>query len=366
MKPIISQEQLDRVAAPLSQAWTLPPAAYTDPLVFEQETAEIFRQEWTCVARLEQVPAVGDFMCADLFGQPIVIVRSAEQEVKVMSSVCLHRAMPVVEGSGNATRFVCPYHHWTYELDGRLRSAPMMQDVDGFIASDHQLPELKTEVWLGFVFVSLNPNAEPVAPQLEGLSEKLAAHNFAGKEIVETIEFDSPWNWKILVENFMEAYHHIGPHAATFEPIYPARQSFAEGGDYYALLRMPAKDTGPDHPEIPATTELLAGVVFPMFLFAASEHSGIWYQLEPTSASEMRLRIHVLQAPHEYAAMTDEERVMQRELVKAIHLEDIGVNEGPWRGLQAPLTTQGRLSKYEEAIWRLNQYWLSRMVKVLI
>ncbi|MFN3237672.1 MAG: aromatic ring-hydroxylating oxygenase subunit alpha, partial [Pseudomonadales bacterium] len=205
MKPIISQEQLDRVAAPLSQAWTLPPAAYTDPLVFEQETAEIFRQEWTCVARLEQVPAVGDFMCADLFGQPIVIVRNAEREVKVMSSVCLHRAMPVAEGSGNATRFVCPYHHWTYELDGRLRSAPMMQDVDGFIASDHQLPELKTEVWLGFVFVSLNPNAEPVAPQLEGLSEKLAAHNFAGKEIVETIEFDSPWNWKILVENFMEA-----------------------------------------------------------------------------------------------------------------------------------------------------------------
>ncbi len=362
----ISKIHIKNIEAPLEQAWTLPPAAYTDPVVFDLEVDNIFKQDWTCVARVEQVETVGDYLSVDLFGQPIVVVRPSENELKAISRVCLHRAMPVVEGSGNATRFVCPYHKWTYELDGQLRSAPMMQGAAGFDPAECRLPELKLEIWLGFVFVSLNPDAPPLAESLADLDRALAPHGFEQKKIVDTIEFDSPWNWKLLVENFMEAYHHIGPHSETFEPIYPARESFTQGSEHWSLLRMPAKDTGPDHPEVPAMSELLAGVVFPMFLFAASEHSGIWYQLEPSSEREMRLRIHILQEPEVFAAMNEEEKTMQRELVRAIHLEDIGVNEGPWRGMQAPLTTQGRLSLFEASIWQLNQYWLRHMRAALM
>lgn len=365
MTTLIDEQELVRVAAPLAEAWTLPPAAYTSGTIFQKEVTQIFHQDWSCVGRVEQVANVGDFVSVDLFGQPIVVVRVAADEIKVLSRVCLHRAMPIVEGEGNATRFVCPYHKWTYELDGRLRSAPMMQGVAGFETDNCSLPELKVELWLGFIFVNLSLEAERLSPKLAELSDDLAIHNFAGKEIVETIEFDSPWNWKLLVENFMEAYHHIGPHAETFEPLYPARASFVEGGEQWSLLRMPAKDSGPDHPEQPDMSELLAGVVFPMFLFAASAHSGIWYQLEPSSESAMRLRIHILQEPEVYAAMSEEERVMHRELVRAIHLEDIDVNQGPWRGMQAPLTRQGRLSLFEEAIWQLNQYWLGKMEDAL-
>lgn len=365
MAGVIDEAELIKLAAPLEEAWTLPPAAYTDSSIFQLEQENIFSKDWICVARVEQLPAKGDFMSIDLFQQPIVLVRTNDDEIKALSRVCLHRAMPVCEGSGHATRFVCPYHKWTYELDGQLRSAPMMQGVKGFEPADCRLPELKLECWLGFVFVSLNPDAKPLAPELSGLADALAIHEFDKKQIVDTIEFDSPWNWKLLVENFMEAYHHIGPHSETFEPIYPARESFTNADALWSLLRMPVKDSGPDHPELPASSELLAGVVFPMFLIAASEHSGIWYQLEPGSEREMRLRIHILQEPESFEAMTEEEKVMHRELVRAIHLEDIGVNEGPWRGMQAPLTKQGRLSLFEASIWQLNQYWLRHMASAL-
>lgn len=361
MADIITSSEIQKAKQPLAKAWTLPPAAYTSAEVYQLEKENIFQRDWMCVARVEQVKNQGDFVCFDWFDQPIVVVRTQTDEIKALSSVCVHRAMPVVEGQGNTNRFVCPYHKWTYELDGSLRSAPMMQGVEDFETKDCRLPELKCEVWLGFIFVSLNPDADALGPQLKELADDLSIHHFEDKEIVDTIEFDSPWNWKLLVENFMEAYHHTGPHANTLEPIYPARESFTEGGALWSLLRMPVKDTGPDYPEQPEETELLAGVVFPMFLFAASTHNGIWYQLEPNGHDGMNLRIHLLQNAEAYAQLNDEEKTVHREITRTVHLEDIGVNQGPWKGLHAPMAKQGRLSLFEESIWQLNQFWLQRL-----
>lgn len=369
LEQIIPAQARQRFTAPLQQAWTLPPDAYLDDRVFDAEVAEIFSKDWLCVARAEQLPNPGDYICVDLIKQPIVITRDMHGELHAMSTICLHRAMPVVTGSGNGTRFVCPYHHWTYELDGGLRSAPMMDGVEGFEPSSCSLPRLALEQWHGFVFVNMNSNAEPLAPQLKGLEALTKDYEFENLEVVETIEFDSPWNWKILVENFMEAYHHIGPHQQTFEPVYPARQSSIpdNGGAPWSYLHMPGiphtEGQISSFPNLPdeRRDDLFAAVVFPTFLFAASNETGAWYQLQPKGPDKMHLRIHALAhkdlTPHLDAA--------SREALRAglthIHTEDITVNEGPWRGLQAPMTRQGRLSLYEKSIWQLNQYWAGRL-----
>lgn len=133
---VIDMGAANRSRQPLEKAWTLPPDAYTGEAVFQREIETIFRKDWICVARQEQVAKPGDFVCFGLPDQPIVVVRDSNGKLQALSRVCLHRAMPLVEGEGNATRFTCPYHTWTYELDGRLRSAPMMDGVDGFDVRD--------------------------------------------------------------------------------------------------------------------------------------------------------------------------------------------------------------------------------------
>lgn len=363
----INSAELDRVRQPSESAWSLPPAAYSNPDVFDAEVDAIFRKQWVCVARQEQIAQPGDYLCLDFFGQPIVMVRDLDGQLHAHASVCLHRAQPVVEGSGNATRFVCPYHHWTYELTGELRSAPMMEGAEGFSTDDFRLPSLGLEIWEGFVFVNQDPYAPPLTPRLSELQELIGNFDFSQQVVTETVEFDSPWNWKILVENFMEAYHHIGPHKHTFEPVYPARQSYIPDNDGapWVVLRMPGKAGAQEghsaglYPRLDESQqhELLAMCVYPTLLFAASATTCVWYQLEPSAHNAMRLKIHALAPPEAAAVMSDEDRQMLRGALQAIHEEDIVVNEGPWRGLQAPMTRQGRLSSYEKSIWQLNQLW---------
>ena len=366
---LLDTEARRRLTAPLERAWTLPPAAYVDDRVFQAEAAHIFKRDWVCVARCDQLPDPGDYLCVDLIDQPIVVARDMEGQLHAMSAICLHRAMPLAEGRGNSTRLLCPYHHWTYELNGKLRSAPMMDGVEGFVPDNCSLPKLSLEEWHGFIFVNMDANAQPLAPQLTGLETLTKDYEFENLVVLETIEFDSPWNWKILVENFMEAYHHIGPHKNTFEPVYPARQSSVPDneGAPWSFLRMPgiphSEGQISSFPNLPdeRRDELFAAVAYPTFLFAASNESGAWYQLEPRAHDQMRLRIHALihkdLAPHIDAAT----RESIRATFTTIHTEDISVNQGPWRGLQAPMTGQGRLSLYEKAIWQLNQYWTKRL-----
>ncbi|MCB1682947.1 MAG: aromatic ring-hydroxylating dioxygenase subunit alpha [Pseudomonadales bacterium] len=365
---LFDPEDIARIRQPLPQACTLPPTAYRDPLVWAAEVETLFRRDWLCVARVEQLANVGDYVCADLPDQPIVVSRSSSG-LHASSRICLHRAMPIADGAGNASRFVCPYHNWTYELDGRLRSAPMMEGVQDFDPGSCRLPTLALEVWQGFVFVNRDTQAAALAPQLEGLEGFIENYQFDQLVIVETVEFDSPWNWKILVENFMEAYHHIGTHRHTFEPVYPARQSRVpdNGGAPWLFLHMPGQhreDSG--LPLFPALNEsqqrdLIACCVYPTLLFGATATTAVWYQLEPTAHDRMRLRIHLLARPELAAHLSNEERAAFADGVRAIHTEDIAANLGPWRGLQAGLTTQGRLSSFEKGIWQLNQLWADRL-----
>lgn len=367
---VINEETLQRVREPLKRAWTLPPEAYTDHGIFKSEIENIFKKDWVCVARQDQVSEPGDFVSFDLPGQPIVIVKDRSGEIRALSRICIHRSMPIVEGEGNATRFTCPYHGWTYELDGSLRSAPMMEGVEGFDAKKCKLPELKVEIWQGFIFVNQDLEAKPLAPQLTSFSSLIENYDFDKLVVIETLEFPSPYNWKVLVENFMEAYHHIGTHKNTFQLMYPAKDSFVEFNrdEPWSMLRMPGipgvhDDEMNVFPKLEGEQldELWAACVYPTLLFAASASGGFWYQLEPDSENQMRLRIHALAFPEVAEMMDEDSRTELKEAVTMIHHEDIEANEGVWKGLLAGATRQGRLSLFEESIWHLNQLWLDRM-----
>jgi len=362
--------ELARVGAPLASSWTLPPVAYTDTSVWDHEVDSIFRRDWICVARSSQVAEPGDYVAVDVVGQPVLVIRDDDGSVRAMSNVCLHRAMPLASGSGSARWIVCPYHQWSYGRDGSLHTAPLMGD-EFDIGSCH-LPQLAVEEWQGFVFVTMNDDPPSLAPQLRALAAMLDEYGLGDLVIADTIDFDSPWNWKLLVENFMEAYHHIGPHRDTFQQSNPAKDSFVvdNDGGPWSLLHMPGVADLDESTDLPFLSrldrerraDLLAACVYPSLLFAVSGTLGVWYEVVPRAHDQMTLRIHLLLEPDVAADPGVVAALPEiREGLSWIHGEDIPVNEGPWRGLHAPLAAQGRLSPYEAAIWQFNQYWLSRI-----
>jgi phenylpropionate dioxygenase-like ring-hydroxylating dioxygenase large terminal subunit len=219
----------------------LPPACYTSQEFFARETERIFRRDWLCIGRADEVAEPGDYLSLELLGEPLVMVRDGAGEVRVLSRICRHRAMPVVSGAGRVRTFVCPYHTWTYALDGRLLGAPEMNKTPGFAPADCSLPSLRTEVWEGFVFVSFDPQAPALGPSLAWLAGLFRNYDLAGLKTVRRVVFDMDcgWNWKLMCENFMEPYHHIGTHRQSLEPLMPARRSVTLDPDGpYAVVHM--------------------------------------------------------------------------------------------------------------------------------
>ena len=163
--------RLDSSIADVAHAETLPPELYTSEEILRFEREALFMREWLAVGRAERIPNPGDWFQVDLLGEPIIVLRSKEGDVRAMSAVCQHRAMTVCEGSGNDTTFKCPYHHWIYGQDGRLLGAPAMEKTEGFEKADFGLPTLQVEEWLGFVFLVDAWDGTPMEANDEGTLE---------------------------------------------------------------------------------------------------------------------------------------------------------------------------------------------------
>lgn len=368
--PDLTAEEIARVRQPLERAYTLPPEAYRSEGVYALEEAEIMRKSWLPLARVDQIAEPGQYIALDLFGQPVMVVHGTDGEFRVMSRVCLHRAAPIAEGEGKRKLFTCPYHAWSYDTTGQLIRAPLMDGAKGFAEKDCKLPQIKTELWNGFIMANLDPDAASFAPRVEDYSRYFERFKLDEMVVVKTLEFDSPWNWKVLVENFMEAYHHIATHAQTFEPIFHARDSkIPDNTGPWSILHMPSAHDQPA-PGLPPIEgledwqqrDLFATVLFPHFLLAFQGNGAAWYQVFPSAADRMLLKIHLL-SPRTHLALDgfEEAAAASAEMLKVIHHEDIEANDKVWAGLTAPLTKQGRLSPLEKSIWQMNQWWLDRM-----
>ena len=228
-KPILTDAFFDGLSTSMEgfeTAETLPPACYVDAGFYEFEKEAVFNHEWLCVGRESWVAEPGDYFTTSVIGEPIVVARTRKNELVAMSSVCQHRAMLVAEGHGNARGFVCPYHHWTYGLDGRLVNAPAMEKTCGFDKTKIALPRFKVEVWLGFVFVNFDENAAPLAPRVADIAEALAGYDLAnavGPRPDPAAKF--PWNWKVMFENNNDGYHASRLHQGPLHDFVPSAQS---------------------------------------------------------------------------------------------------------------------------------------------
>ena len=194
-------------ATPFSQADTIPPILYSSEEVHRLEKERIFAREWLCPGLAADLPNPGDYITFSINDQPVLTLRGEDGVVRSFSNVCLHRMMPLVEGRGSCGRkLVCPYHAWTYDPQGKVIGAGHMGGRDpAFDKKQYRLPEIRTEIWEGWVYVTLNPEAPSVASLLAPLLPVVANYGMEG--YIPVIHQDHTWatNWKLLNENFMEA-----------------------------------------------------------------------------------------------------------------------------------------------------------------
>ncbi|MDQ3066172.1 MAG: aromatic ring-hydroxylating dioxygenase subunit alpha [Actinomycetota bacterium] len=196
--------------ATIADGRTLPFDWYSDPAVLRLERDRIFRLVWQYAGRADQVAEPGAYFTCDLGGVPIVVVRDEDNVVRAFHNVCRHRGSLVCEGEGKRASLQCPYHAWTYGLDGSLRSAPRSDREPGFERESLGLVPVPVETWGPFVFV--NPDAE-AAPLAETLGELPALVDASGIDL-DSLRFlhratgdEYAANWKVCSENFLECYH---------------------------------------------------------------------------------------------------------------------------------------------------------------
>ncbi|WP_085806755.1 aromatic ring-hydroxylating oxygenase subunit alpha [Roseovarius albus] len=361
-------------ALPEDQSEATPPQVYTSQEFLELERTRIFNHEWICVGRSDEFQNPGDYRVTTISSDDVVVLRDHDGELRAMSNICRHRMMSLLEGEGTLRgKITCPYHAWTYNLDGQLIGAVHMRD--NFDKSTCRLPQFAVEEWLGWVYVNLDPDAEPLAPRLAPLAKLLANYNVASYRTLFRVDEVWDTNWKILFQNFMEPYHLFAVHKDTVEKVLPTQHAHViTGGPGYCLYtqgRNPGvafeyseamSNPNPDLSEDEVNCVPLFGA-FPAQMASVSAERTFWMSLMPIETNKVRVFWGVDVHPD---AMPDgsefDARVAElKASFHAINGEDKPVTAAIARNAAALSAQPGRLSPKEQTIWEFQRY-LARLL----
>lgn len=369
----LTAAQIAAVRAPLSQASLLPSNVYSDPQIFQLERERIFARTWLPVCHISQLPEAGSYVTRNLVGEAVIAVRGRDGEVRVMSNVCRHRNTVLATDSGQCKgRITCPYHGWVYGLDGKLLSAPFMEQAQNFDRREIQLPVFRHETWHGFIFVNFDSQAPALAEQLAAFESHIGQYRFEDMELFALRRMTNRWNWKISLENFSEAYHQPWVHPQTAEEGFPARLAEYQDTDGpYSLFLLPNESGQPMRTFRPAVEglepRLLHTVsvfnVYPYMHALVDPGTPLFLDFNIKNEQEHELVWSVLmpKGSRQDPAIEADVKVFDG-FMAPIFAEDIGVCTGVGMGVQSRFTTQGRLSHMEKPIHQFHNWWLDRML----
>ncbi len=355
--------QLSRLAdGPANQSTALPPGLYHDEDIFALERRKLFAKGWLCPGLAAEIAKPGDYLTFTIDDQPVFTIRGEDGAIRSFSNVCLHRMMRLLDGRGSVQRIVCPYHAWTYGTDGRLLGAPHMKESPGFEPRALGLPEIRTEIWEGWIYVTLDPEAESIAKLLQPLQGIVAPYAMAG--YVPVAAQDHVWdtNWKLLTENFMEGYHLPVAHRKTVGAWFPAEETeFPKDSDPRFTWQTFTKDENATYGRAHPANERLEGrwrftsvmpTVFPTHMYVlAPDH--LWYlSLRPKSIGQVHVRFGAALAPEVMSSLNDPKSYVDTLVgfFDRVNAEDKGIVEGLYEGTAAPLARPGRLSWLEREL----------------
>jgi phenylpropionate dioxygenase-like ring-hydroxylating dioxygenase large terminal subunit len=363
---------------PLLEAETLPPWCYTSEAFYQREVERIFRSVWNFVGHVSQVATPGDYFALTFAGVPVIILRDLSGVPRGFANTCRHRGSALLEGSGNCRAIVCPYHSWSYALDGSLRAAPEMKDTIGFNTEDNGLIPLRLDTWGGFLFLCFDADAPGLTHYLGDLPGRVAAYGLEDMACARRKEFLIECNWKLFVENAKESYHIATVHRNTINKYASARSSgywveetageyvctFAQHGGSMALLQgdagFPINERLTGRREAGGTT---APLIYPSTYLACTIDCAWYLELHPLGPHRTRL-IHGALFPKDRIGRDDFEATAANYYKRwdITIEEDIIASDRQQLGIDSPFVRPGRFSHREPLVHQIDNWVLDKVL----
>lgn len=333
---------------PLERAHTLPASWYTDPTVFAAERERVFGQSWQCVGRVDQVQSPGQFITADVAGEPVLLIRDDEGELRGFFNVCRHRAAPLLnDESGCVGKLRCRYHGWTYDLAGRLKGTPEWEGVREFNREGNGLTPVGGVATLGpFVFVSLAPPARPLGAEFAPYPD--APHSTCGTPAAHVWHarrtYELTCNWKVYVDNYLDGGYHVNT-------VHPALAGAIDYRQYRThVFPRCSLQTSPLTPTIGAVGATRTGNaaywwLWPNFMVNISAGVMDTNLVLPLGPGRCRVVFDFYFA----AGVSDEFKSQSIAVAEEVQTEDTVICEQVHRGLHSRSYKNGRFSVRREA-----------------
>lgn len=335
---------------PLDQSSTIPAAWYVDDRIAELERQTVFGHTWQVVACADQVRQPGQFVTAELAGEPIVVVRGADNQLRAFYNVCRHHAAAVVtEEQGTANILRCPYHGWSYGLDGSLKGAPEFEGVCSFDRSRNGLVPVQAETWERFVFVNLDLQVAPLADFLGGIVQRVAPLNLASLHFFERRSYSLNCNWKVFVDNYLDGGYHVPHLHKALHSVLEYKQYTIENEDRYCLQSSPMVASDLDAATSATRTGDRAWYFWQYPNFMINLYAGYMDTNLVLPDGVDRCTV-IFDFYFDDVSDSAAERNRQSILVgERVNDEDVGICESVQRGLHSRAYSAGRLSVRREA-----------------
>jgi len=336
--------------APLSEASTIPAPWYVDARIAELEARTVFSKTWQMVGRVEQVQKSGQFVTANVAGEPVVVVRGNDGVLRAFFNVCRHHAAAVVtEPCGQTSILHCPYHGWNYGLDGSLKGMPEFEGVKNFERQQNGLVPVKTETWEKFVFLNLDAQAVSLAEFLGGLVKRVAPLGVGKLHHFDRRVYDIHCNWKVFVDNYLDGGYHVPHLHKGLNSVLDYKQYTIEIQDRYCLQSSPMVASEEDSATGATRTGDRAWYFwqYPNLMINCYEGYMDTNLVLPIDVDRCRVIFDFY-----FGDVSDARRAYNQQSVAVgarVQDEDLGICEAVQRGLKSRAYRAGRLSVRREA-----------------
>ena len=336
--------------APLEEASTIPSAWYLDERIESLERQQVFGRNWIAAGRLDQVASPGQYFTAEIAGEPLVVIRGADHELRAFYNVCRHHAAAVVtQPCGQAAILQCPYHGWKYGLDGSLKGMPEFDGVEKFDRADNGLLPIRVETWECFVFVNLDPDAIPLKEFLGRLVQRIAPLGISKLHYFDRRTYDIHCNWKVFVDNYLDGGYHVPHLHKGLNSVLDYKQYTIENEDRYCLQSSPMIASNEDA-AIGSTRKGDRAWYFwqyPNLMINCYEGYMDTNYVIPVDADHCQVVFDFY-----FSDVSETRRLYNTESVNVgnkVQDEDLGICEDVQRGLKSRAYGAGRLSVRREA-----------------
>ena len=338
--------------APLDRALTIPSSWYVDRNLYELELKTVFSNTWQLAARVDQVSDRGQFVSTDIAGEPIVIVRGSDGELRAFFNVCRHHAAAVMtEPEGRAAQLRCPYHGWTYSLEGELKGTPDFAGVCDFDRGKNGLTRLEVATWENWVFVKLNPGAPWLNDFLTtDLTEEIKPLQLSNLHWFERRHYHFDCNWKVFVDNYLDGGYHVPYLHKGLDSVLDYSNYMIENGARHCLQWSPLVSEGAEAQTgaVRQGDRALYYWIYPNFMIN-------WYDgvmdtnlVVPRGVDQTEV-IFDFYFPEVKTPAARERNAASVAVGQRIHDEDVAICKSVQRGLNSRAYTAGRLSVRREA-----------------